>query len=159
MVINFCEVQLHKMNFWHFCVECANFKSCTYFSTKARMYEKWDIVFLHEGNWREGKDSLILFLLACLWKDNEMNRTSPSPGTVCLCSGGCWMPHVFFIQLIQAGSCGVVLGLVFLIAHLWTPGPLATLTPHTIPTWRHTSRFRDNTAVFVVLPAVCMRQY
>lgn len=56
--------------------------------------------------WREGKemkDNPILFLLACLWKYNEINRTSQSPGTICLCSGGCGLPHVFFIHLIQAG--------------------------------------------------------
>lgn len=33
-----------------------------------------------------------------------MNRTSQSPGVVCLCSGGCGLPHVFFIHLIQAGQ-------------------------------------------------------
>lgn len=50
------------------------------------------------------KDNPILFLLACLWKYNEINRTSQSPGTICLCSGGCGLPHVFFIHLIQAGQ-------------------------------------------------------
>lgn len=50
------------------------------------------------------KDNPILFPLACLWKHNEINRTSQSPGTICLCSGGCELPHVFFIHLIQAGQ-------------------------------------------------------
>lgn len=50
------------------------------------------------------KDNPILFLLACLWKYNEINRTSQSPGTICLYSGGGGLPHVFFIHLIQAGQ-------------------------------------------------------
>lgn len=50
------------------------------------------------------KDNPVLLVLACLWKQNEINRTSQSPGTIYSCSGGCGLPHVFFIHLIQAGQ-------------------------------------------------------
>lgn len=81
------------------------------------------------------KDNSMLFLLVWLWKYYGMNRTSHSPGTICLCRWG--GSHMCFLYTwSRQGGCGVPSDplLVFLIAllNLW-----AARDPHT----SHNTRF------------------
>lgn len=99
------------------------------------------------------KDNSMLFLLVWLWKYYGMNRTSHSPGTICLCRWG--GSHMCFLYTwSRQGGCGVPSDplLVFLIAllNLW-----AARDPHTIPAfWEEAEQkdggFRDNKDAFVV---------
>lgn len=90
---------LHKVTFrpYFMCLECANRlrkETCTYISwfsirkkTPSLHWEllRWMCFYLKEKKEKEMKDNPMLFLLACLWKCNEISRTSQSPGTICLC--------------------------------------------------------------------------